>query len=258
MNYSLRELMTIVAARHISDHQIVFVGTGLPLVATLLAKMTHAPNVHMLYESGTVDPDLQELPRTVADARVCHKAAYCRTVGEINLHYLTHGRVDLGFIGGAQLDKYGGVNSTIIGSYLEPKVRLSGSGGASDIVSLAKRVLVIMNHEKRRLVERVDYLTSPGWRAYKWPEGSFVPRQEAGMRPVGPWKVITNLGILDFDENTKEAYLAYYYPGVTKEQVRENTGFAIDVSRAQLLQIEPTDLEIKLLREKIDPTKRIL
>jgi len=159
---------------------------------------------------------------------------------------LQRGFIDVGFLSGAQIDAYGNINATCIGDYRRPKVRFPGSGGSGDIACLSKRTIIIAVHEKRRFPERVDYITSPGW--IDGPGG----RERAGLKWGGPVAVLTNLGVLRFNEKTKRMYLASYHPGVKPKQVKENTGFDLDVSRAKQTE-PPTKAEIKILREKVDP-----
>ena len=159
---------------------------------------------------------------------------------------LQNGYIDVGFLSGAQIDAYGNINATCIGDYHHPKIRFPGSGGSGDIACLSKRTIIIAVHEKRRFPERCDYVTSPGW--IDGPRG----RERAGLKWGGPVAVLTNLGVLRFDERTKRTYLASYHPGVTPEKVKENTGFDLDISRA--VQTEPPTVEeIKILRERVDP-----
>lgn len=251
MNYTNKEMQVIMIARQIKDGQRVIVGTGLPLVGASLAKRTYAPNCCLLVESGMVDGCPVEAPTSVADLRFSHGAS---TLGETFRYFgmqnnnLRKPVMDLGFLGGAQIDPYGNLNSTSIGDYHHPSARFSGSGGANGIATYVNTVLM-MQHQKRRFVEKVDYLTSPGW--IDGPDG----RRKMGL-PVdrGPQVVITNLGLMRFDEETKRMYVAEYFPGVTPQDIQDNTGFEIDTSRAtQSVPPEPECLEI--LRNQIDPSR---
>jgi len=250
-DYTLHELMAVAAAREIKDGEIVFAGTGLPMLGAMLAQHTHAPNCVIVFEAGAVDCKLAHLPMSVGDPRTMRFASTATGLFDVFSTILQRGWIDVGFLGGAQVDAYGNINSTCIGDYYNPKVRFPGSGGAGDIACLSKRTVIMAVHEKRRFPERVDYITSPGW--IDGPEG----RKRAGLPWGGPVAVVTNLGVLRFDERTKRAYLASCHPGVTPENVRENTGFDLDVSRAKETE-PPTEREIKILREEVDPERIFL
>ncbi len=245
-NYSTAELMVVRAAKEIGDGEVVFVGTGLPMIASMLAKYTHAPDSVIIFEAGTIDSALLHLPASVGDSRCVYGASTCRGLFDIFATVLQRGFIDVGFLGGAQVDRHGNLNSTIIGDYHHPRVRLPGSGGAGDIACLSKRTVVIMLHERRRFPETVDYLTSPGW------VGGPGGRKKAGLIRGGPASVITNLGVMLFDGQTKEMYLASHHPGISIQQVLENTEFELDASRATETE-PPTVEEIDLLRNTIDP-----
>jgi len=244
--YTLTELMAVAAAREINDHEIVFAGTGLPMLGAMLAQHTNAPNCVIVFEAGAVDCKLAHLPMSVGDPRTMRFASTATGLFDVFSTVLQRGFIDVGFLGGAQVDMYGNINTTCIGDYRRPKVRFPGSGGSGDIACLSKRTIIIAVHEKRRFPERCDYITSPGW--IDGQEG----RKRAGLPWGGPSAVITTLGVLRFDEQTKRAYLASYHPGVTPEQIQENTGFELDVSRANETE-PPTEAEIRVLREKVDP-----
>jgi len=245
-NYTLTELMAVAAAREINDREIVFAGTGLPMLGAMLAQYTNAPNCVIVFEAGAVDCKLAHLPMSVGDPRTMRFASTATGLFDVFSTVLQRGFIDVGFLGGAQVDMYGNINTTCIGEYSHPEVRFPGSGGSGDIACLSKRTIIIAVHEKRRFPERCDYITSPGW--IDGPQG----RKQAGLRWGGPSAVITTLGVLRFDEHTKRAYLASYHPGVTGEQVQENTGFELDISRAKETT-PPTEFEIRILREKVDP-----
>jgi glutaconate CoA-transferase subunit B len=229
------------------------VGTGIPLVAAILAKKTHARDMVMVMEAVAFDSDPESLPFCVADPRAVYRTTWTPTSAEVMGHFLQSGKIDVGFLGGAQVDRYGNLNSTCIGDYWQPRKRFEGSGGASDIASLAKRTIIIMNHEKRRFVDRVDYVTSPGWkcRALDWK--SDVMRAEVGL-DGGPHAVVSTLGVMKFDESSREMYVETYYDdlGVTVEDIRRMTEFDIDLSRARPMK-PPTAEELTVLREKVDP-----
>lgn len=253
MNYTLREMMTIMAAREISDGDIVFCGTGISMLAAMAAKHINAPNSITFFETGAIDSRLEEIPMAVADPRVMYGAA--SNGGLLDAFATMQNRITgdrvIGILGAAQIDKYGNLNSTCIGDYFRPSTRFSGSGGACDVASFVPRCIIFMQHEKRKFPEKLDYLTSPGY--IDGPEG----RAKAGLMPGGPTLVVSNLGVMRFDDKTKEMYLAYYYPGITPEKILENMEFSVDVSRAKEAD-PPTERELKILREKVDPQRIIL
>jgi len=245
-DFTLMELMAVAASREIKDREIVFAGTGLPMLGAMLAQHTNAPNCIIVFEAGAVDCKLAHLPMSVGDPRTMRFASTATGLFDVFSTVLQRGFIDVGFLGGAQVDMYGNINTTCIGDYHHPKVRFPGSGGSGDIACLSKRTIIIAVHERRRFPEHCDYITSPGW--IDGPEG----RKKAGLPWGGPSAVITNLGLLRFDEQTKRAYLASYHPGVTPEQIQENTGFELDVSQAKETE-PPTEAGIRVLREKVDP-----
>jgi len=251
MEYTNKEMQVIMIARQIQNGQRVIVGTGLPLVGASLAKITYAPNCCLLVESGMIDGNPLESPTSVADLRFAHKAS---TLGETFRYFglqnnmLRKKSIDLGFLGGAQVDPYGNLNSTSLGDYHHPSTRFSGSGGANGIATYVDTILM-MRHQKRRFVKKVDYLTSPGW--IDGPDG----RAKKGLpSDRGPRAVITDLGLMRFDHKTKRMYLAEYFPGVTPGIIMENTGFEIDVSRS--VEAKPPEKEsLELLRREVDPNR---
>ncbi|MCJ7585864.1 MAG: CoA-transferase subunit beta [Anaerolineales bacterium] len=245
-DYTLEELMAVAAAREIKDKEIVFAGTGLPMLGVMLAQHFHAPKCVIIFEAGTIDSKLAHLPMSVGDGRVMRQASTASGLFEIFATVLQAGHVDVGFLSGAQIDKFGNINTTCIGNYYHPKVRFSGSGGSGDIACLAKRTIIIARHEKRRLPKKVDYITSPGW--IDGPDG----RKKAGLKWGGPSSIITTMGILRFNDETKEAYLSSFHTGLTAQSVKENTGFELDISKAIETE-KPTKEEIHILREVVDP-----
>jgi glutaconate CoA-transferase subunit B len=244
--YTPAELMVTRAAKEIHDGEVVFVGTGLPMIAAMLAKRTHAPHSVIVFEAGTVDSALLHLPASVGDSRCVYGASTCGGLFDVFALLLQRGFIDVGFLGGAQVDRYGNLNSTVIGDYVRPQVRLPGSGGAGDIACLSQRTVVIMRHEKRRFVERVDYRTSPGW--IDGPGG----REGAGLKRGGPVAVITNMAVMHFDDVSKEMALTSHHPGISVDDVLANTGFVLATAGAVETE-PPQDEEIRLLHEAIDP-----
>lgn len=253
IDYTLKEMMTIMAAREIHDGDIVFCGTGISMVTAMAAKHINAPGSIIFFETGTIDPKLEEIPMAVADPRVMYGAVSNSGLLEAfaTMQNRKTGKRVIGILGAAQVDKYGNLNSTCIGDYYQPQIRFPGSGGACDVASFVPRFLIFMQHEKQKFPVKLDYLTSPGYL-----DGSGA-REREGLLPGGPAAVITNLGVMHFDDDTKEMYLAYYYPGVTPQDILDNMEFAVDVSRAGEAK-PPTERELKILRERVDPQKLIL
>ncbi|MDT3845145.1 MAG: glutaconate CoA-transferase subunit B [Bacillota bacterium] len=249
-NYTNKEMQAITLAKMLHDGQIAIVGTGLPLIGASVAKRVYAPNCNLVVESGLMDCSPIEVPRSVGDLRFM---AHCgvqwpniRFIGFETNEWLHDSDRMIGFIGGAQIDPYGNVNSTCIGEYNHPKTRFTGSGGANAIATFTNTVIMIQ-HEKRRFMQKIDYVTSPGW--IDGPDG----RAKLGLPANrGPQAVVTDLGVMKFDEKTKRMYLAGYYESSSPEEVIENTGFDIDVSRAVKLDAPDPEV-IKMIREEIDP-----
>lgn len=252
--YNLADLLCCAASREVQDNEIVFAGTGLPMVAIMLAQRTHAPNLKLIFEAGTLDGRPPEIPTSVGDAR-CETGA-SRSSGLYDAFSIAQrGYVDLGFLGGAEVDQFGNVNTTCIGNYLEPDLRLTGSGGNPDINSFARRTVFIMVHEKRRFVENVSYITSPGWRVKKWPGGEWVHRRElygAAFRG-GPSAVISTAGVFRFDDKEGFMYLDTCHPGKTPEEIKEMCQFDLDISRVAGVTEVPTREELRIIHEVLDP-----
>lgn len=251
-DYTLTELMAVTAAREIQDGELVFAGTGLPMLGAMLAQRTHAPQCCIIFEAGTVASQLAHLPMSVGDPRAMLGAATAAGLYEVFAYVLQAGRVDVGFLSGAQIDRYGNINSTAIGSDpRHPQVRFSGSGGACDIACLARRTVIIALHEKRRFPEKVDYVTSPGWL-----EGG-NSRQKAGLVRGGPSVVVTTKGVMRFRPDTRATYLASYHPGLTAQAVADDTGFILDIEGATETPV-PTPDELHILRQVVDPERIFL
>ena len=234
----------VAAAREIADAEVVFVGMRLPLLAFGLAKRTHAPNAIGLFENGLVrdrvpPPDLY----TMSDAPNVADAAWATSLLDI-MHLLQRGEVNLGFIGGAEIDRFGNINTSVIGSPAQPSVKLPGSGGGADIACLAQRLVSLMQHDPRRFRERVDFITSPGYGP-----GGAAWRTQQGLARGGPAAVITTLGVLRFDPASGEGYLASYHPFTTPEAVRAATGWALRLADDCQVTPAPSADELRLIRE---------
>lgn len=252
-DYNPMELMICAAALEIEDGASAIVGTGAPCAVGMLAQKTTAPNLLMLFEAGGIAPLLPTMPVSVGDSRTFYKGIMASSMTE-TMSLASRGMVDYAFLGGAQIDMYGNLNSTIVGSdYRRPKVRLPGSGGANDLASNCWKIVVITPHEKRRFVEKVDFITSPGYLT------GGNARYEAGLpKGSGPYKIITNLAIMDFEEKTKRMRVISLNPSVTLEQVKENTGFELLVKEKLTTTPEPDAKMLKILREEVDPEKYII
>ena len=254
MDWTARQMMAVALARQVEDGKTYIIGTGLPLIGAVLAKNTHAPNAKLVFETGLMEGSPGEVPTSVSDLRLNRQASVLwpqyRYFGFQAL-LARRGRIDAGFLGGAQIDPFGNLNSTSIGDYHKPRTRFTGSGGANGIASYCDTIIT-MKHQKRRFVDKVDYITSPGW--INGPDG----RGDAGLEPDrGPRAVITELGIMRFNEHDKRMYLSEYFPGVLPEDVRENTGFALDTSRAA--ESEPPSPDVlEVLKCKVDPLRLMI
>jgi len=245
-NYSSSELLTINAARLLRDGDVVFVGVGLPNLACNLARRTHAPNLVMIYEAGVIGAQPARLPLSIGDPTLVSGALGVCSMYDIFAFYLQRGNVDVGFLGGAQIDRYGNINATVIGSYDHPKVRLPGSGGSMEISAWANRCYILTPHQKRRFPEKVDFRTSAGFM------GGRAERDAAQLRGAGPQAVVSDLGILEPDANG-ELVLSALHPGCSLEQARANTGW--DLKAAVQLEITqpPSEEELRILRDELDP-----
>jgi glutaconate CoA-transferase, subunit B len=252
-DYTLREMMAIAAARHIRDKDIVFCGTGIAMLAAMAAKHISAPDSVIFFETGAIDSLLAEVPMAVADPRVMHWTSVNGSLADAFafMQNRSTGRQVVGIMGAAQIDRFGNLNSTVIGDYFHPRVRLSGSGGACDVASFVGRTIIFMQHEKRKFVKRLDYLTSPGWL-----QGGGC-REQTGLAPGGPAVVITNLAVMAFDDITREMYLMAVFPGISPAQVLDHMDFEVDITRARAF-LPPSAAELSTLREKCDPQRLIL
>jgi glutaconate CoA-transferase, subunit B len=236
------EMMSIAAARALRDGQVCFVGIGLPSTAANLARRLHAPNLVLVYESGALDTRPDVLPLSIGDGVLATSALTVISVPEVFNYWLQPGRIDVGFLSGAQIDRLGNINTTVIGEYDEPLVRLPGSGGAPEIAASCREVIVVMRHRARAFVEQVDFVSSVGYGT--GPDDRAV----LGLRGRGPTRVITDLGLLEPDPETKELVLTAVHQGVSVEEVRAQTGWELQVSADLMITAPPTDAEVSTLR----------
>lgn len=250
-SYSPSEMMAAVAARELQNREVVFVGIGLPNLACNLARALQAPDLVLIYESGAVGAVPERLPVSIGDPSLVTGSLMVCSMADVFQLFLQNGKIEVGFLGGAQIDRWGNINTTVIGSYEKPKVRLPGSGGAAEIAIHAQRVLIISRLNPRAFPAELDFLTSPGQRA----RGK--SRKELGMPGAGPVKVITDKGVLERDE-TGEMVLTGLYPGVTADEVKAGVGWPLKV-RDRLDQLTPpSEKELDLLRNVLDPKKLYL
>jgi len=242
-DYSRDEIMTVTAARQLRNGAVCFVGIGLPSAACNLARLTHAPDLVLIYESGTVGTQPVVLPLSIGDSELAETATCIVPLPEIFAHYLQRGRIDIGFLGAAQIDRFGNLNSTVIGEYAHPQVRLPGAGGAPEIAANAHEVLVVMKQTARSFVARLDFRTSCG---YLDGGGARRARQLPG---AGPKAVITDFGVLRPNAASEELELTALYPGVTVESARAATGWPLSVARTLELVPPPEPRELTVLRD---------
>lgn len=251
--YSLREYLAFIGSSVIEDKKSVLVGTGLPMISAMLAQKTHAPHILTIFEAGGVGPQMPELPVSVGESTTYYKGVVASSMHEV-MSLCQAGYADYAFLGAAQIDIYGNINTTVIGSHDSPKVRLPGSGGANDGGSFAQRLIIIIaNQSPRSFVNKIDFLTTPGYL-----DGPGA-RERAGLASgSGPYRVITQLGIFDFEEKTKKLRLISLHPGVNTAEVQENSEFDIIMSDNIRISPEPTDQHLRILRETIDPAGVVL
>ena len=252
MSYTPAEMMTAVAARELSDGEVVFVGIGLPNLACNLARATHAPNLVLIYESGAVGAVPERLPVSIGDPALVTGSLMVCSMADVFQLLLQNGRIEVGFLGGAQIDRYGNINTTVVGPYEHPTVRLPGSGGSAEIAIHARRTLVVTRLDRRAFPEAVDFITSPG-HCVKGRR-----RQELGMPGAGPTRVVTDKAILEADSESGELILASLYPGVEAVEVEQRVGWQLR-RRPKLSETSPpTERELSLLREVLDPQRLYL
>ncbi|TET38592.1 MAG: 3-oxoacid CoA-transferase [Anaerolineales bacterium] len=247
--YNPTELLICTASRQVPDNTTAFIGTGIPMVAASLAQKMHAPNLVAFFEFGGVGAILDDLPIAVGERRSFHRAVAATGLADM-VETAQRGFIEYGFLGGAQIDPYGNLNSTVIGDHDHPKVRLPGSGGGNDVGSHCWRTIAIMPHDQRRFVAKVDFITTPG---YLSGPGA---REAAGL-PVdtGPYRVVTTLAVLGYHPDSKRMMLLATQPGVTIDDVIENTGFELLMADEIEEYPPPTDEELRILREDVDKDK---
>ena len=250
-SYSSTELLACVASRVLEDNKSVFVGTGLPMIAAMLAQRTHAPNLLLFFEAGGIGPEMPVLPISVGDSRTFYSAVAASSMHD-SMSMAQAGYIDYGFLGGAQIDRFGNLNTTVIGSYEHPKVRLPGSGGANDVGTLCHQTIILMRQDTHRFLETLDFLTTPGYLK------GFDAREQAGLpTDSGPYRVITQLGVYGFEPGSKQMMLLSLHPGVTVGQVKENSGFEIIIPERVSVTTPPSQKELALLK-KIDPAGMVI
>ncbi len=253
MPYSSIELMICCAARELEDGKTVAVGTGLPCAAAMLAQRLNAPNLIVMFEAGGVAPQLPTMPVSVGDSTTFHRAVMATSMADV-MQFCQRGMVDYTFLSGAQIDPFGNLNSTLIGgTYVKPKVRLPGSGGANDLASFCWRTLIVMKHDAKKFVSKLDFLTTPG---FLTGPGA---REAAGLPAnTGPYRVITDLCVLDFDPETRRMRVRSLHPGKTFDQVRAATGFELTAMEPLGSTAEPSERELTILRNDVDPGRYLL
>jgi glutaconate CoA-transferase, subunit B len=245
--WSRSEMLVVAGARALAGRRVCFVGIGLPNIAVALARRTVAPEIELIYESGVYGARPARLPLSIGDPCLVTGATAVMSMVELFQYFLQGGLVDVGFLGAAQLDRHGNINTTVIGDYRRPKVRLPGSGGACEIAINAREVFILMRQSSRSFVERIDFRTSPG------NLGGAASRAAQGWQGKGPSVVVTDLGSYDFDPETGEMRLVAVHPGVSVDDTRAATGWDLRVAADLVTTPDPTDEELRLIREELDP-----
>jgi glutaconate CoA-transferase subunit B len=253
MTYNSMELMICCAARCLENGCTAAIGTGVPCAAAMLAQRTHAPDLVIAFEAGGLAPQLPTMPISVGDSRTFYRGLMATSMADI-METCQRGMIDYTFLGGAQIDAYGNLNSTMIGTdHARPRVRLPGSGGANDLASLCWKILVVTAHDRRRFVEKLDFLTTPG---YLTGPGA---REAAGLPPgTGPYRVVTDLAVLGYHEESKRMEVLSLHPGIQLQQVMDATGFEIGIRHPLAITAAPTDEELRILREEVDPLRYVI
>ena len=250
MSYTPTEIMTVIASRAVRNDDVCFVGIGMPSAACNLARLSHAPNVTLIYESGTIGTKPDVLPLSIGDGELCETAVTTVSVPEMFRYWLQGGRITVGFLGAAQLDKFGNINTTVVGDYHNPKVRLPGGGGAPEIATSCGEIFLVMQQSKRGFVEKVDFITSLGHGK------TGKEREQLGIKTKGPSKLITDLCMMETHPETKEFVVTSIHPGITREQIQENTGWSVTYAANVIETAAPTGLELSVLRDLNDRTTR--
>ncbi len=250
VQYSSTEMMTIAAARKLRDDDVCFVGIGAPSAACNLARLTHAPNITLIYESGTIGTRPTVLPLSIGDGELCETALTTVAVPEMFRYWLQGGRITVGFLGGAQVDRFGNLNTTVVGPYEKPKVRLPGGGGAPEIATHCGEVYIIMAQTQRAFLQRLDFITSLGYG-----EGG-DHRVRLGAKTKGPTCLLTDMCIFEPDPVSKEMTVVSIHPGVTREQIQANTGWQVRYADQVVTTPVPTSEELRVMRELQERTKR--
>ncbi|MFL5068282.1 MAG: CoA-transferase subunit beta [Xanthobacteraceae bacterium] len=241
--YTPNEMMTIAAARALRNDDVCFVGIGMPSAAANLARLTHAPDITLIYESGTIATKPNVLPLSIGDGELCDTALTTVSVPEMFRYWVQGGRISVGFLGGAQIDRFANLNTTVVGRYDKPKVRLPGGGGAPEIATSCGEIFIIMSQSKRSFVDKLDFITSLGHGA------GYGDRERLGAKTKGPTKLVTDLAVFEPDAETKEMTVVSIHPGVTREQIQENTGWAVRYAGKIGETPAPTVQELEVLRE---------
>jgi glutaconate CoA-transferase subunit B len=241
--YTPNEMMTVAAARALRNDDVCFVGIGMPSAAANLARLTHAPDITLIYESGTIATKPNILPLSIGDGELCDTALTTVSVPEMFRYWVQGGRISVGFLGGAQIDRFANLNTTVVGCYDKPKVRLPGGGGAPEIATSCGEIFIIMSQSKRSFVDKLDFITSLGHGA------GYGDRERLGAKTKGPTKLVTDLAVFEPDAETKEMTVVSIHPGVTREQIQENTGWAVRYAANVGETPAPTGQELAVLRE---------
>ena len=248
-NYTPNEMMTIAAARALKNEDVCFVGIGMPSAAANLARLTHAPDITLIYESGTLATRPNVLPLSIGDPELCETALTTVSVPEMFRYWLQGGRITVGFLGGAQIDKYANLNTTVVGAYDKPKVRLPGGGGAPEIATSCGEIFIIMAQGKRSFVDKLDFVTSLG-------HGDGGNRGKLGAKNKGPTRLMTDLAIFEPEPGSNEMVVTSIHPGVSREQIADNTGWPVRYATKVQVTPAPTENELTILRELQARTKR--
>ncbi|MGE4057152.1 MAG: CoA-transferase subunit beta [Vicinamibacterales bacterium] len=243
MTYTPDELMTVAASRLLRSHDVCFVGIGLPSEACNLARLTHAPGLSLIYESGTIGARPSVLPLSIGDGELCATALTTVSVPEIFRYWLQGGHISIGFLGGAQIDRFANLNSTVIGDYARPRVRLPGAGGAAEMAACCGEIFIVMRQTTRSFVERLDFVTTPGHG-----DGG-DHRKSSRMRTKGPTKVITDVCVMEPHPQTRELHVTSLHPGVSRQAVQEVTGWSVKFSERVPETPPPTAIELEALRD---------